>query len=166
MQIELSPIVPPKRFRPKQFQYAIEDALMDEMADIDALFQEIIGTWRNKPTVHQELKASGNDITASIWVDDRRMFFLNEGTSVRHAIMHKSFRRKTRPGQLKSSAGGGKRYPRFISRSISMSGPRSGKPGITERRWDKIIVKMRRVPFNTAMERAMVRGSLKTVRGA
>ena len=164
MQIELSPIVPPKRFRPKQFQYAIEDALMDEMADIDALFQEIIGTWRNKPTVHQELKASGNDITASIWVDDRRMFFLNEGTSVRHAIMHKSFRRKTRPGQLKSSAGGGRRNPVFISRNVSMNSP-SGKKGIVARRWDDIIIKRRRVPYTLRMAKAMGTGAIRSLFG-
>ena len=152
-------------FDPDAIVDEIMSTLQDELDIISSLLVEATGTFSNPPRPQTKIGMEGNDLVGMSFIIDKRAFFLNRGTSVRHAVMHKSFRRKTQPGRLKASAGGGRRRPVRVSRNISMNSP-SGKKGITRRPWDDIIVKMRKVPFNVAMERAMVRGSLKTVRGA
>ena len=156
MLIELTPIIPPERFRPKAFQEAIEDALVEEMADIDSLFQQIISTWKNPPVVTQELKVSHGGIAGSVWVDDKRMFFLNEGTAIRHATMSNPYITKTRVGMIQSRTGRGKVVK--VSRQIR-------RPGITARKWDELIVKKRRIPYTVRMVKAMAVGAKRSLMG-
>jgi len=156
MLVELQPIVPPERFRPKAFQEAIEDALVEEMADIDALFQQIISTWSDPPVVNQELKVSHGGISGSVWVDDKRMFFLNEGTRIRHAVMSNPYVTKTRVGMIQSRSGRGKVLA--VSRKIR-------RPGIDARNWDELIVKKRRIPYTVRMAKAMAVGAKRSLFG-
>lgn len=87
----------------------------------------------------------------------KKWVWLNEGTDVRHAVMSKDFRPKTRVGTTKTGSGHPPYKPEFVSKAILM-------PGIEAREWTRVITNRHMKgrggveSFSAAMQKALNRG--------
>lgn len=90
---------------------------------------EPTSTWSTSPGAKVSgPKMHGKDLICDITIEDDRYYWLNEGTSVRHAVMPFPFYPKTSPGSFVATGGRDHVYPTIVSRRISM-------PGIQAREW-------------------------------
>jgi hypothetical protein len=95
--------------------------------DIKVDFDTTTRTWGNEP----EFVIEEAGLEFSVYTTDKIYFFLNRGTSVRHAVMSHDFSPKTRSGYIGSNKGEGGVV--FVSRKINL-------PGIEARKFDEAII--------------------------
>jgi len=97
-----------------------------------ARYSRTVRTWKNKPVFVSTISTAGGNITSNTGTDNAIYGYVNNGTSVRYAVMTPDFVSKTEPGIVNSRAGAGG-FSHF-----SFQNPR---PGITARRFDVAIAK-------------------------
>lgn len=95
-------------------------------------FNMTVRTWDDRPHFVVTGIDSAGKLRRTIYTSHRNYYFVNYGTSVRHAMMEKGFVPKTTPGVIGAQAGYGGML--FVNRNLKL-------PGITARRFDLAIVK-------------------------
>lgn len=105
----------------------IEIAMEETTRVVEDAFKESFSTWEtHRPVISVQRSPMRRIVT----VTDDIYFYVNFGTSVRHALMSNPFVAKTSPGVLTAGAGVGKMVR--VSKSINL-------PGIKARRFDMLI---------------------------
>jgi hypothetical protein len=94
------------------------------------LYKTATRTWNNQPAFEALTEASASKIEVLVGTDDKVFKYVDEGTSVRRAVMSADWVSKSTPGSLK--AGKGRGMVVFISKKIS-------RPGIEARRFTENI---------------------------
>jgi hypothetical protein len=129
----LEPIVPAP-FDAKAFDRKLTRALLDVTKLIERDYASTVATWDEKPEFKTKFTINDKEMSAFVHTTDNVYRFLHDGTSVRYAIMSKSFRPKTRVNRLTSEQGRGGRT------HIDVHHP---QPGIQARNWTTRIIKIR-----------------------
>ena len=150
MDIRLEPIVPSFILNADVVAGEIETAMEGLLDEVEGYYKAVTNTWDERPKIERELVVRGGDIHGTVWSDDKRMLWLDEGTDVRHAVMERGFISKTVPNSLSSRKGRG---------GLAFVHPRLMLPGIEARNWTEQIIK--RVKIGPAIRRAIVRGVVK-----
>lgn len=116
-------------------------------------FKKTVTHWRDKPTFEKPVirYAKGNPRIQIVTVSDKWKW-LNYGTKVRWAIMHKDFRPKTTPGRFVSGKGSPPYDP--VWRGYSMGAP---QPGIEPRGWTEMAKRKYRPIARKALREALSR---------
>lgn len=140
MTIFVKPIRPRKKWSPhvREIYYATLLSHIKEFGEkVIKDYYKIKRTWNNRPRHEKEVQCSPayKDIAIMFGVTGdeeavKHWHFLNEGTSIRHALMSKDWKSKTKVKHIGSSEGAG--HVVFISRKIR-------RPGITARKFDDAI---------------------------
>jgi len=139
-------LIRPKKIDIELMLSMLADGVQEEGEKEQTEYQKTTRTWRNKPEHELEMFQSKTEIKATNLTDDRIYFFLHEGTKVRYATLSRDWKSKTTPGRLISGAGRGRVL--FISKAHP-------RPGIEARGWTDIIIRNRKGPFKSAMQRRM-----------
>lgn len=153
-----------KMIGPKSvFSDAIFDEV-DEEFDKEAeivlkMFKKITRTWNRKPRfMVKGRRVFLGDIDLTIGPDittkaGEKFVYLDQGTSVRHAVMSNPFVPKSRVRKIGAWRGRGGAV--FVSRQVR-------QPGIEARKWTDEIRKRRTPPFQTKIKWAVARGAKRT----
>lgn len=147
-----------KKMNIKVFRDIIEKALEDEGRDVQKEYRKTVATWKgDKPDFEVVTDITRGD--ASVLVGPtgsnealRKFKFLDEGTSIRWALMSQDWKSKTRPRRLKGGRGSGK--PVIVGRRAMQARGIAPRPGIEAREWTPTIQKRRRPKFTRRMVRA------------
>lgn len=144
--------IKPQRLQVERIRQSVLRALEQEAKEQQKTLNETTATWTgDKPTFDSITDLSGGDASVlsgpgGNTMGVKKWNWLNEGTSVRRAVMSKNWRSKTTPGSFRSGGGSGRVV--FISRRIS-------RPGIKARGWTQKLTNQRRQPFTNRMIQAM-----------
>jgi len=105
-------------------------ALDSQAVRVKKTFDELVAPWNhNVHFIKERTRLIGNDGKTAVTTFDAPFFFLDQGTSVRYAVMSNPFVPKTTPKSFKSGKGvGGFRR---------MS--RTPYPGIKARKWTNLM---------------------------
>ncbi|RLC88773.1 MAG: hypothetical protein DRJ03_01610 [Chloroflexi bacterium] len=147
--INLKPIEP-KEFKIPGIKGKLEKMLRHEAWIQRRMMQKVTRTWKGtKPRFKREIKVDRGNLrlTTLPYGNPKavnKFRWLNEGTRVRHAVMSKDFRPKTRHRTIGSRRGRGGMV--FVSRKIR-------QPGIKAREWTDEIRKRRTPKFRVKVER-------------
>ena len=150
--------IKPKVMNLKRVREELLKAAEAEGRVTQKLYGQIVATWQgDKPFFESLIEVGANDVTILTGPNGSEMAikkfkFLDEGTSVRWALMSSDWQSKTRPGVLKSGRGAG----RVIV--VGKRWMRRPRPGIKARGWTEKIGKQRHKPFIQAMIKAKNRG--------
>ena len=124
------------------------------------MFKKIVRTWNSPPGffVKGSTGSFGREIDLTIGPDTNtkdgaKFAYLDQGTSIRHAVMSNPFVPKSRVRKIGSWRGRGGAV--FVSRQVR-------QPGIEARKWTDEIRKRRTQPFQTNVKRAVARGAHRT----
>lgn len=123
------PIVP-KPFRADRITAAVLQALVEEVQDIGADFDEATKTWKHDPAFKREIVTTAGNLRGMVFSYDDILRYVSRGTRIRYATMSRDWRSKTRPRSLKTGAGRGRML--FVSR-------KRPRPGIEARDWEPLI---------------------------
>lgn len=94
----------------------------------------------------------GGNLVASVYTEDGPYFWLDRGTAVRYATMHRGFKAKTKVRSFSSSAGvGGVAY---VSR-------KTARDGIEAREWTELAALEYSAILQSAIDRALARVDAK-----
>lgn len=159
VDIILTPIMPKAIFSD-----AISDEVIPEYEKeakiVLKMFRKIVRTWNRKPRfiIKGSYGNFGREIDLVIGPivtseAGKKFVYLDQGTSVRHAIMSNPFVPKSRVRKIGSWRGAGGAV--FVSRQVR-------QPGIKARKWTDEIRKRRTSPFQTKVKRAVARGAKRT----
>ena len=150
--------IKPKVMNLKRVREELLKAARAEGKETQKLYEQTVATWKgDKPFFESLISLMRNDATVLTGPNGSEMAlkkfkFLDEGTSVRWALMSSDWQSKTRPGVLKSGRGAG----RVIV--VGKRWMRRPRPGIKARGWTEKIGKQRHKPFIQAMIKAKNRG--------
>lgn len=126
-RIDFRPITVPKDF-PMSLYNRVENSLIDFLKNdagrrIQKDMKSATQTWNHKPDFPIEFRY----LQYKMWIQvvpqgkhKDKWKFVSRGTKIRHALMSKDFKAKTRPGSLRSTAGRGGVVA--VSRSIRKDG--------------------------------------------
>lgn len=133
--VDVKPLLPRRSFKAKAFREEFEKASVTLSKRAKREFQKTHRTWEEqKPTWRVDIQSDFTEIRWTVETSHLIYYFLNNGTSVRYAVMTEGFRPKTRPGYIGSVGGrGGFSHLRFT--------PPPGPDGIEGRFWDEAIAK-------------------------
>lgn len=141
-------IVPKKKLDVPGARKIVEQALEDTVKDVKKDYATITKAWKHQPDVDSDYELRGIDATVLVGVDDKVFNYLDKGTKVRYALMRPGYKRKTKPGRLSSTAGGGgvryigKARPAYYSKR-----KRWPLKGIKARNWTPILQRRARKVF-------------------
>jgi hypothetical protein len=111
-------------------------------------YKRLVALW-NHPVIFQQLtESTREDIIVIVGTEDSIFGYLDEGTSVRRALMSEDFSPKTRPGSLRSRPGQGGVV--FISKDLAL-------PGIEARDFTGQMKKKYEKKYKRGLEAAMRR---------
>ena len=119
-------VIMPPLFKTDKMLRAVENALDNVAKDVKIDFQVTTLTFDHKV----EFTIDSERGKRQIYTTDPPYFYVNYGTRVRHALMSKDFKPKTRTGYIGSNKGKGGVV--FISKKINL-------PGIVAREFDRVI---------------------------
>ena len=163
--IVLKPI-PPPHLDVDEIRLEMLNALRKEAGEIRKALDKTTSTWSGaKPKFKDQSisLAGGNASVATTPTGDekgvQKWVWLNEGTSIRWALMSPSWSSKTRPGRLHSGPGRGRVI--IAGRRAMTARNIKPRPGIEARKWDEALAKQRKRPFGKAMASAIKKGSEK-----
>lgn len=125
------------------------EAVQKELTEIDREFEQTVNTWNGKPGFKKEVVPHPDRIQGTVSTDNKIYGYINNGTSVRRALMSKNWKSKTKPGFIGSGQGAG--HVVFISRRIS-------RPGIKARNFDKVIARRVQKRFLDRVNEAYAKG--------
>jgi len=135
----------------------VEAALKAEAEEQVKQMQKPTSTWKgDKPKFVSIVIKTADQIGAHTYPDvtslgGKKFMWLDEGTSVRWALMSGNWRSKTRVGSWKSGAGAGRVL--FAGKKAFKRRKMQPRPGIKARRWTKMAHKERTKPFRDRMVR-------------
>lgn len=117
-------------------------------------FEQTVSTWRD-PAVFDVpvVRYSGGLPRIKVTTDSDKWRWLNEGTSVRWAGMHRDFRPKTAPGKWAAGPGAGNPEPQWRGYATSRA-----NPGIEARDWTGQAKKRHREKLKVAIRKAIREG--------
>lgn len=102
---------------------AILSASYAHLKNVERYLEQSYRFWKKKniPRWQHQVGYKFGDIYARIWTDSEPYVFVDEGTRVRHAVMHRDFISKSKPNRRYSTMG---RHPNpvFISRRVNLKG--------------------------------------------
>ena len=138
----------------------VSDEFDKETKIVLKMLKKVVRTWDKKPRfiVKGSTGGFGGDIDLTIGPDENteagaKFVYLDQGTSVRHAVMSSPFVPKSRVRKIGSWRGRGGAV--FVSRQVR-------QPGIAARNWIDEIRKRRTQPFQTKVRWAVARGARRT----
>lgn len=138
--------IKPSRLKEKALIAPLLAGMKKTGKEIEVDYKKTTKTWRNKPVfeILSDLNPKGPEVL--VGTDSLIYKFLDEGTSVRYALMTDDFQPKTEPGIIGSSSGKGGLV--YVDR-------RRPRPGIKARGFSPIIQKKFQPRFKRLMEQAM-----------
>lgn len=147
----------PKMIRAEKMAAILVEELERQGTLVKKEYEKTTRTWRHKPVFEIETSAYAAAASrgragllgramVSVTTDDDIFRYVDQGTRVRHAVMSRNWKSKTRVRVIGSRAGAGRMV--FVSRKIN-------RPGIKAREFSKEIRSRRRKPFYNAMRKAM-----------
>ena len=128
----LKAILPSKSVTPAVYTKHMKEAATRTGTIVKAQYSRTVRTWRNKPTFTTTTSITNGRISTNTGTDNEIYGYINNGTSVRYAVMTPDFVSKTEPRIVNSRAGAGG-FSHF-----SFQNPR---PGIQARQYDVTIAK-------------------------
>lgn len=165
--------IKPQKLRVDKIRQEILNALRKEGREQVKQLKKTTKNWRNPPDFEFLIgltrgpnggatvvsgpvgRGTGSRNPVAIWQ------YLNQGTSIRWALMSRDWRSKTRPNSFQSGRGRGRVV---IAGRRAMTARGIGpRPGIEARNWSTILTKRRKRPFTRRMIKAMQRGAKKLV---
>lgn len=154
-----------KKMNVDAFRRVIERALISEGKETEKALAPTVSSWTSdKPRFDSIIDTTGGDasvLTGPVGSEMavKKFRWLDEGTSIRWALMSRDWRSKTRVGVLKSGRGRGKVV---IAGRRAMTARNIGpRPGIEGRGWTELVRKRRKPKFTRAMVAAMQEGARK-----
>jgi hypothetical protein len=111
-------------------------------------FKKTTATWDTKVDFEMLISTTSGSFEVLVGTDNKIYRYVNDGTSVRHAVMSRDFKAKTTPRVIGSVPGAGGVV--FVSKKIKL-------PGIEARHFDEEIQKKSLKPYRRAMEAGMKR---------
>jgi predicted amidohydrolase len=147
----VSKAIKASRLKDEAMRMALLNGMRKVGRDTVKEYEKTFETWSNKPKAEFLISLSGEGptVVAGIGGNEKaakHWRYLNEGTSVRHAVMSSDWKSKTVPNIIGSFSGEGEVV--FVSRKINL-------PGIEARNFDKLIEKEMKPRFKREMEEAM-----------
>jgi len=127
---------------PASITRAIQNTLTMSAKNVEIDFKVTTQTWDTKPAFKTEKEVFSRTVST----DSKIYGFVNDGTSVRYALMSPDFLPKTRPGWIGSGMGSGRVL------KIDKTHPR---PGIKARGFDKEIKKKWEAEMPKLLQRAI-----------
>lgn len=151
--LALTPIATTRGQASFDLQFRLERVLKEEIGIIQRLFSKVSDGWKpeDKPTWNTpgpELR--GGSLSAVIETDSIPWVFLDLGTSVRHAVMGRGFRPRTRKGTFGSRSLSPGSDPVVVHRNIR-------KRGIESRDWSVNAAKRRQIPLTKKVQGEMTK---------
>lgn len=162
MSFPVSAVIFPASFRLYKLSYSGDvvnliinklEKVMDKEADIiERMFKRTTKTWRHNVEFYRQIDLAANDsLEVVVWTEDPIYYYLDRGTYVRHAVMDKRFKPKTKPNVIGSSVGA---YPDpvFVSKNVNRPGiePRHFTDEIFDRRINPYLKKLRKIAHDVA----------------
>ena len=143
--------IKPSKMKQDAFRLAILTHMHIMERETKKEYEKTWSTWNSKPTAETliSLQDPGPTMVAGVGGDGaaaQHWRYVNEGTSVRHAVMSSDWKSKTVPNVIGSFAGQGEVV--FISKKINL-------PGIKARNFDKLIQEKMTPIFKDEMEQAL-----------
>ncbi len=132
--------------------FELAEEMHYEAKRVVSLFNDTVQTWRTDVDFYVETDRVGDTFSVTVFTDSDIYRFVNDGTSVRYAVMTEDFIPKTYPGIVSSTEGrGGFSYiPKdWKTRKIPGVYP---KPGIKARNFVDAIYNKREQIFYSNME--------------
>ena len=157
--------IKPKKMNIAGVRLALLNALRAEGRISAKEFQKLVEGWKgDKPSFESIISLQGGNAAVLTGptgnqkgIDKFR--WLNDGTSVRWAVMSPDWKSKTKPGVLRSGGGRG-RVIIAGRRAMSRRNIRP-RPGIRARNWTATLQKRRKTRFTQRMIRAVREGAQK-----
>jgi hypothetical protein len=145
--------IKPKRLKEKALIASLLKGIKETGEEIKLDYGKTTKTWRNKPVfeILSDLNPKGPEVL--VGTDSLIYKFVDEGTSVRYALMTSDFQAKTTPGIIGSKGGRG---------GVVYVDKRRQRPGIKARKFSPIIQKKFQPRFKRRMEQAMKAGRKKS----
>lgn len=135
-----------KQMKPKVVLDAIKKELERENGIRRRMLEKTVRTWTNKPDFEERIVDTPKTLRGEVVTTNKIYRYVNDGTSVRHAVMSRDFKAKTQVRVLGSRRGRGGVV--FISRKIK-------RPGIKAREFTKEVARRRKSPYQTNMARVI-----------
>lgn len=142
------------RLNSQVFINELADEAVIHALETKKLLEKPIETWVSKPQITYTVLRTADGIEAQIGTDDNIYRFLNDGTSIRFAVMSDDWESKTTVNSLDAGPGAG--Y--VVARGGDVDYPR---PGIEARNWTIIARNAVIKEFRRGMRNAVARGKSK-----
>ena len=158
--VQLTAVIEGDDLDPRALSRGVTRALQDEADETDKLYRLVYGTWdEEKPNMIKKVSTRGADAYSEVSTrgrtgekGNRKLLWLDDGTSLRWAIMSRDWQSKTKPGQIRSGRGRG----RVVARGKKATRrARRGKPGIKPGNFSDAIARERAPHFLSNVERAI-----------
>lgn len=140
----------PEKFDSRRLQARLLNLLKDYLRKMQFDLDSVTLTWNHQPSWRPELHYAGGDMYIRITTEDPVFGYLDEGTSIRWAVMSRDFRAKTEVRSFGSFPGSGRAVIR--GRGAMTSRGIAPRPGITAREWTKLITEIREVNLQLDVE--------------
>jgi len=101
--------------------------------------------WTDPPPFKVENKGGGKDVQWDTYADNEILFYNNEGTAIRWALMSSDWSSQTKPGRIPARPGRG--HVVIAGRAAMTARGIAPRPGIEGRHWDKQIVAKEQKPY-------------------
>ena len=148
MTIELEVIMPQKGVSDiSALQVELKNILKEVIDEAEGHYDAVTETWDHNPDIEREQGMSGKDYYDQVGSDDDPMLWLDDGTSVRFAVMTKDFEAKTFVRELRSGPGAG---------GVAFVG-KEPQPGIEARNWTDEIAKLVQPKLEVAADAAIAK---------
>jgi hypothetical protein len=141
-------IITPRLQRTPRMRGELLAAMRNTEKAVLADYQSTVETWNHNVEFAHKFFTKGGHLNLSVYALDYVWNLLDQGTSVRYAVMEPGFVPKTRPGRIRSMAGNGGKW--FVGHK-----PR---PGIIARDWNTLIRAKNSVEFGQRIARAIFMG--------
>lgn len=157
--------IPAKHIKVDQIRLELLNELRKQGREIRKDLKQVVSTWQNKPDfTDPNISLAGGDAVVMIEPTGnedavKHFKFLDEGTSIRWAVMSRNWRSKTKVRVLQSGAGAG-RAVIWGKRAMLRRGI-APRPGIKARHWTQTITARRLGPFEAGMRDSIRRGAEK-----
>lgn len=159
--VRLKAILPKGVLQPGAVARAVRNKVVDEGRIVERRLASTVATWRNAPKFKATQRVAPSESRAvSVTVSPagdpeavQHWIYVNDGTTVRWALMDPKFKPKTAPGQLKAGPGNPPFDPVLRGRK-QMFAPR---PGIQARNFTVLVKDERQKPFSNAVREAIRR---------
>lgn len=113
-------------------------------------------TWKHKPEFKEQIHLGAKEASVEISTEDDIYKFVDQGTSIRWAVMSRDWKSKTRSQVIGSTRGRGRAV--IWGRGAMRKRHIRPRPGIKARKFSKTIVMIRKTGFTKGMQNAIKRG--------